>query len=247
MTALRPGRFRLPRWFFHLERLKRCYLSFVFFWRSTAFVRIDQLSGRPTNNSAVAMLDLSELISSAPFSADSSPPLTETLVVSAPAATPPSFVLSAQDLTQAFSRALGESLPHILATMQSHSKNTCSSVSRFTSAGNMLSNSNFSGLSAINSPPPSAGLSSGNFDVPSFISTYYTLGNSPSSSPSLFGPRDVANVAFPAIGHSSAPAFSIGSVHASTILPGILSSLNRPFVVGVGYSPFPEKLVTKIR
>ena len=112
----------------------------VFFWRSTAFVRIDQLPGRPTNNSAVATLDLSELISSAPFSADSSPPLTETLVVSAPAATPPSFVLSAQDLTQAFSRALGESLPHILATMQSHSKNTCASVSRFTSAGNMLSN-----------------------------------------------------------------------------------------------------------
>ena len=95
-----------------------------------------QLSGRSTNNSATAMLESPELISSVLSSADPPPSLTETLVASAPAANPPSLVLSAKDLSLAFSRVLCESLPHILAAMQSHSTNTFASLSCFTLAGN---------------------------------------------------------------------------------------------------------------
>ena len=58
------------------------------------------------------MLESSGPATSVPSSADPTPPTTESLVASAPAATSPSFVLSAQDLTQAFTRALGDSLPH---------------------------------------------------------------------------------------------------------------------------------------
>ena len=153
-------------------------------------------------------------------------------------------MLFSQVLSQAFSRTLGESLPHILATMQSHSTNTCSSVSRNTSAGNMLSSSNSSGSFAISSPPSSAGLSSGNFVVPSFISTYCTLGNSSLTSPSLFGSRMSRTERFP-------PSTSLLHRRSISVLfyhfAGIPSSLNKPFVVGPGYSPIPGKLVTKIR
>ena len=41
--------------------------------------------------------------------------------------------------------------------------------------------------------------------------------------------------------------FSSGSSTTSTSAPWASSSLNRPFVVGPGYSPIPEKLVTKIK
>lgn len=59
------------------------------------------------------MLESSEVIISVPFSTDPHPPLAETWITSAPAATSPSFGLPAQDLSQAFSEALDESLPHI--------------------------------------------------------------------------------------------------------------------------------------
>ena len=48
---------------------------------------------------------------------DPPPSLTETLIASAPAVTSPSLVLSVQDLSQAFSRALDELLPYILPAM----------------------------------------------------------------------------------------------------------------------------------
>ena len=206
-----------------------------------------QFSGRSTNNSTAAMLESSGPPTSVPSSADPPPPPTESLVTSAHAATSPSFELSAQDLTQAFTQALGDSLPHILASLQSHSKDTRASVSHYTSAGSVPSSSTCSDSSAIISPPSSARLSSGNFVVPSFISTYRTLGNSSLTSSSLFGSRGAANGALPNIGQSSSAEFSVGSVRSSAISPGITSSLNRPFVVGPGYSPIPEKLVTKIR
>ena len=66
-------------------------------------------------------------------------------------------------------------------------------------------------------------------------------------SSSLFGSQGAMNTAPPTIGQSFVLAFSIGSVHSSTVSPGIPSSLNRPFVVGPGYSPIPDKQVIKIR
>ena len=97
-----------------------------------------QLSGRSTNNSVATLLDSSGPATSVPSSVDP-PPTTETLVTSAHADTSPSFVLSAQDLTHAFSRALGDSLPHFLAALQGHSTNTRASVSHYMSAGSVLS------------------------------------------------------------------------------------------------------------
>lgn len=55
------------------------------------------------------------------------------------------------------------------------------------------------------------------------------------------------NAALPTISQFFALAFSIGSVHPSTVSPEIMSSLNKPFVVDPGYYPIPEKLVNKIR
>ena len=45
----------------------------------------------------------------------------------------------------------------------------------------------------------------------------------------------------------STSSFSLGSSIPSTPVPWATSSLQRPLVVGPGYSPIPEKLVTKIR
>ena len=64
---------------------------------------MDQISRRSTNNSATAMLESPELISLVLSSVDPPPSLTETLVASAPAVNPPSFVLSTKDLSPAFS------------------------------------------------------------------------------------------------------------------------------------------------
>ena len=109
---------------------------------------MSQFLGRSTNKfSSAAMLGSSGPPTSVPSSADPPPP----------AATSPSFVLSAQDLTQAFTRALGDSLPHILAALQSHSTDTHALVSHYTSAGSVLSSSTCSDSFAINSPPSSAG------------------------------------------------------------------------------------------
>ena len=121
--------------------------------------------------------------------------------------------------------------------------NTCTSVSHYTSAENILSSSTSSGSSAINSPPSSAGIFSGNFVVRSFISTDI-----------LHVRNFVFNLAtffwrterFPP---SASPLCWRSLPVLLTIyrFAGISSSLNRPLVVGPGYSPIPEKLVTKIR
>ena len=64
---------------------------------------------RGTNNSAAAMLDSNQPSSSAdPPSSAASPPIN-----SNPVTTPPSVILSQQDLSRAFSQALGDTLPRI--------------------------------------------------------------------------------------------------------------------------------------
>ena len=92
-----------------------------------------------------------------------------------------------------------------------------------------------------------AGSSSGNSIVPLLISTYCSLRNSSLTSLSLFGSHGALNRMLPTTSQSSLPAFSFGSVHPSIIFPRVPTLLNKPFVVGPGYSPIPEKLVTKIR
>ena len=94
-------------------------------------VLMNQLSGRSTNNSAAAMLD-----SSATSSAGSSSSVASSVVSSAPVTTSPPFVMTAQDLSQAFSRALRDSLPQILAAVQNQtSQLTASNVTHPGEAG----------------------------------------------------------------------------------------------------------------
>ena len=64
---------------------------------------MDQLLLHLTNNSVAAILELSKVITLVPSSMDPPPSSTKISVASALAATSPSFVLSAQDLSQAFS------------------------------------------------------------------------------------------------------------------------------------------------
>lgn len=193
-----------------------------------------QLSGRSTNNSAAAMLD-----SSATSSEDSSS-VANSLVSWAPVTTSPSFVLTAQDLSQAFSRALSDSLPQILAAVQNQTSQL--TASNVTASGNLPSNTCASSF-PINSPLGSAaGPSAGNVIVPSFVSTYCTLGNSSLSHPSSFGSHGVASGTFPATSQFFSPAFS-----TPTLAHSVASLLHKPFVVGPGSSPIPEKLVTKIK
>ena len=152
----------------------------------------------------------------------------------------------------AFSQALGESLPQILAAFQSHSSPSLPSlVSHATASASPLAGDSASVTASTTSsatylPFPSA---TGNISVPSFISTYCTLGNSSlpatliTGKPSLSGARSAPNRSLSAAGQSFTPAFAIGSSFPSSLV----QSLNRPFIVGPGYSPIPEKLVSKIR
>ena len=160
---------------------------------------MNQLSGRSTNNSAAAMLD-----SLATSSEDSSSSVANSLVSSAPVTTSPS-VSTAQDLSQAFSRVLGDSLPQILAAVQNQTNQL--TASNVTASENMPWNTSASSF-PINSPPGSAaGPSAGNVIVPSFVSTYCTLGNSSLSHPSLFGSHVIASGALPSTSQFFSPTF----------------------------------------
>ena len=196
---------------------------------------MSQLSGRSTNNSAAAMLDLS-----ATSSKDSSSSVANSVVSSAPVTTSPSCVLTAQDLSQAFSQALGDSLPQILAAVQNQTSQL--SALNVTAMGGMPSNTCLSSFPFSSSPGSAARLSAGNIIVPSFVSTYCTLGNSSLSHPLLFGSHDVSSGALPATSQFVSPVFS-----TPTLVHSVTSSLPKPFVVGPGYSPIPEKLVTKTK
>ena len=146
---------------------------------------MNQLLGQSINNSAVAKLD-----SSATSSEDSSSSVANSVVSSAPVTMSPSFVLTVQDLSQAFSQALGDSLPQILAAMQNQTSQL--TASNVTASGSMPSNTCSSSFPINPSPVFAAGPSAGNIIVPSFISTYCTLGNSSLSHLSLFGSHSVS-------------------------------------------------------
>ena len=163
--------------------------------------------------------------------------MANSLVFSAPATTSPSFVLTAQDLSQAFSRALGDSLPQILAVVRNQTSQL--SASNVTASGNMPSITCASSFPVHSPPGFDAGPSAGNVIV---LSTYCTLGNSSLSHPSLFGSHGLMSGALPATSQIFCPAFS-----APTLAHSAASLLHKPFDVGPGYSPIPEKLVTKIK
>ena len=78
------------------------------------------------------------------------------------------------------------------------------------------------------------------------------LGNpipSSQAAPSLSGPRSASSFSSPASSFLTphATPLSSGSLNAPSVVPWASPPLGKAFVVGPGYSPIPEKLVTKIR
>ena len=109
----------------------------------------------------------------------------------------------------------------------------------------MTSSSSIASFPALSFP---SGSSSDNVVVPSFISIYCTLGNSALSIPAIVGAPSLLDAcgamsrSLSTFTQRSISSFSLGS----SILPHwFLGPLHRPFVVGPGYSPIPEKLLTK--
>ena len=157
-------------------------------------------SGRSTNNSATAILD-SLVTSSVRSSSVASSVVSLALVTMSL-----SFVLTAQDLSQAFSRALRDSLPQSQLT-----------ALNVTASGSVPSHTCSSSFPINSSQGFAAGLSAGNIVVPLLVSTYCTLGNSSLSHPSLFGSHGAPRVErFPQPASSSLQ-------HFPHPLPGSLS------------------------
>ena len=115
--------------------------------------------------------------------------MASSVVSLAPVTMSPSFVLTTQDLSQAFSRALGDSLPQILVAVQNQTSQL--TASNVTALGSVLLSTCSSSFPVDPSPGFAARLSAGNIIVPLFFSTYCMLGNLSLSHPSLFGSQPV--------------------------------------------------------
>ena len=172
-----------------------CFLVFYREFFCWAF-QMTHIPGRSTNNSVAAMLDSDQPSSSAPSSGTNS-------------------------LTQAVSQALGDSLPRILAALQSHST-SYGSTTHFL-AGNLVLRTT-SSPSITSSPPLSfpSGSSTGNGFVPFFVSNYCTLGNSALSTPAIGRAQSLLDACGAASGSLSTStqrltsSFSLGSSFPST-------------------------------
>ena len=185
---------------------------------------------RTTNNSLSTM---SSPVNTSSRSASGSTPAP---TVNTPAS-PPSQPVSLPEnnaLAQAISRALAESLPPLLSALRDSSGGNTNMA---TTAGPLSS-------ASTSTPPPASSSSgtpgptsqsSGTLVVPSFISTYSSLG-SPSVVSSL-----------PAMSSTNLPIVVGGSCGGATgTESSTFPNLNKAFVVGPGYAPVPYKLVSKI-
>ena len=203
------------------------FLSHVF---SKACVSSRSWRMRTTNNS------LSTMSSPVPASSRSSSGSTPAPTVATPAS-PPSQPVSLPEnnaLAQAISRALAESLPPLLSALQDSSGGNTNMA---TTAGPLSS-------ASTSSPPPASSSSgtlgptsqsSGTLVVPSFISTYSSLG-SPSVVSSL-----------PTTSSAILPLVVGGSCGGATGTEfSTFPNLSKAFVVGPGYAPIPYKLVSRI-
>ena len=179
---------------------------------------------RSTLNSITASLDWDD------FMASSSGETNTSLVTTTSSASQPIFSISSETLSQAFSQALGQSLPQILAVFQANRATSASTSSAVQSPGDGAHASNVASSSI-----PSSSTTSGNVVVPSFISTYSTVGNP----------------VFTALGQPPLMAISTPSSFVSPAWPApgnstFVPSVGKAFVVGPGYAPIPAKLVAKI-
>ena len=185
---------------------------------------------RTTNNSLHTM---SSPVTASSLSCSGSTPAP---LVNTPAS-PPSQPVSLPDnnsLAQAFSRALADSLPSLLSSLRDYSgRNTNEAAT----SGTFISGSNSTQSPASSSSvtPGSTSQSSGTLVVPSFISTYSTLG-----SPSVVSTLPASSTEhFPVV---------VGGSCGGAIAPvsSTFPSLYKAFVAGPGYAHVPYKIVSKI-
>ena len=138
---------------------------------------------------------------------------------------------SSDALAQAMSRALTDSLPGILAALRNHNAVPSQPAPP---------NSDPAVISA-SSPAPLTQASlgqattSGNFTVPSFVSTFSTL---------LMPAYGFSSLPLPS--GSGSPTVGGGVVSAFPAISVSSAAVGKDFVIGLGYSPIPHKLVTKI-
>lgn len=154
------------------------------------------------------------------------------------------ITISQEALGQAFTQALGESLPHILTALQGNaSVNSASTISSVPTGGrsqlavNISSSSQTPPPSMAGSSQPPMSLATGNIVVPPFISFYCTLGNpipSSQAAPS-FGSRSASSFSLPA-----SPLLVQHLCHLVLLMPRVVPwaspPLGKAFVVGPGYS-----------
>lgn len=149
---------------------------------------MDDLSRQPTNNAAV-------MLESSATSTTGSSSVASPMVSMAPVTMSPSVVMTAQDLSQAFSHMLSKSLLQILVAMQNQTSQL--KVSNVTASGSVPLSTCLSSFPMNSSPRFAAGLSAGNIIVPSFVPTYCTIRHSFLSHPSLLGSHGASSECFP--------------------------------------------------
>ena len=138
---------------------------------------------------------------------------------------------SSDALAQAMSKALTDSLPGILAALRHHNAVPSQPAPP---------NSNPAVIST-SSPTPLTQASlgqattTGNFIVPSFVSTFSTL---------LTPAYGFSSLPLPS--SSGSPTLGGGVVSAFPAISVSSAAVGKDFVIGPGYSPIPHKLVTKI-
>ena len=188
---------------------------------------------RNTLNSISASLDPSGPASSP--SDESAPSTTSNSTSSSSFTSSPSSVsISAETLTQVISQAFQQSLPQMLADFRENgAPNSTSGTS-----GNSSAASSATSVPSTYTSTSTASRSSslaGSVTVPSFLSTYSSVG-------------------IPVVPRASqppVPALSAPSLFDSFLVPltGSLTlapSVGKAFVVSPGYAPIPEKLGAKI-
>ena len=138
--------------------------------------------------------------------------------------------LSADLIADAVVRALGSSLPTIIASIQGNAPSPASSAVPPSSSMSTV------GTSAVSVASGSSASSSGTFTLPAFVSTFTPVSAiSDSSSARLVAP----------IASASSSSSSLGSLPClenSSLWP----KTDKAFIVGPGHAPVPAKLVTKI-
>ena len=175
---------------------------------------------RSTNNSL-----------SAGLTPEGVPPSSSALIAPASASAGSGPPLSADSIADAVVRALGSSLPTIVASIQGNAHSPAASITPPSYSASPIV------TSAISVVSGSSAQSSGTFSLPSFVPTFSPMSAITDSSLA----RLVATIAL-----ASTSSSSMGSP------PGFAKSslwpkADKAFIVGPGHAPIPAKLVAKIR